>query len=620
MELREATGQVDVRTYLRVLRRRKVTIGLVTLVIVGLALAYSLIKTPIYTATAQVLVPEQSAAAALQPTAGQQDPAASTAQRTLTDAQQFAKGGQTKAAATAILHRRPLVSVSASTTADVLSFTASSTNKLEVSTTVNSYAQAYINANRANEVSQYAGQVEALQASIAKLQRTASSQPAGSEQRAAAASSITSLTQALQQLQATSELVAQTGPSIIDAATPPTSPSSPKPLRNGVLALIAGLILGVGLAFVRDRLDDKVKSLTDVEESSGGLPIVGMIPMVDSWKQAPLPHVAFWEAADSSASEAYRTLRTSIQFLGIEQNQQVIGITSATPDEGKSTAAANLAVSFARAGQRVVVVSCDLRRPRLHLFFGLDNHTGATSVLLGQSTLAEALCHVPSEPNLRVLTSGPVPPNPAEILSLDRVRQLIDVLTAHADVVLLDCPPVLPVTDSLLISRLCDSMLVIAVAAVTKKGDLRRTYELLSQVQAPVRGTILNRVPQRDIYAAGYGYGYGYGYKTTDGTPSVAIPTRQSDRTDLYQGANTESPSSGHESDSKTFESAASTSAPGNGQQSHSSTAAARANGIDRPSEDEVLVRDRPDAFPDLLEHPESPPASEDLGLPAYEN
>ena len=274
-----------------------------------------------------------------------------------------------------------------------------------------------------------------------------------------------------------------------------------------------GVILGVGLAFLRDRLDDKVKSLSDVEESSGGLPILGTIPMVESWRKGSAPHVAFREDAESVVSEAYRTLRTSIQFLGIDTTQRVIGITSSTPDEGKSTAAANLAVSFARAGQRVVVVSCDFRRPRLHLFFNLDNEVGATSVLLGQATISDALRTVSVEPNLRLLASGPLPPNPAEILSLDRVRQLIDVLTTNADVVLLDCPPVLPVTDTLLISRLCDSLLVITVAAGTKKGDLRRTYELLAQVQAPVRGTVVNQIPKRGAYADLYGYGYGYGHQ-----------------------------------------------------------------------------------------------------------
>lgn len=160
-------------------------------------------------------------------------------------------------------------------------------------------------------------------------------------------------------------------------------------------------------------------------------------------------------------------------------------------------------------------MSCDFRRPRLHQFFGLDNNVGATSVLLGEIPLQEALQDVAGQPNLRILASGPVPPNPAEILSLDRVRHLVNVLGANADVVLLDCPPVLPVTDTLLVSRLCDSVFVLAVAAETKKNDLRRTYGLLAQVGAPARGTIINRVAAARLDYSGYGYGYGYYGETT---------------------------------------------------------------------------------------------------------
>ncbi len=534
LELREATHEDAVRTYLRVLNRRKFTIILVTVIVLALAIAYVEVKTPVYTASAQVLVPEQAATSALQPTANAQTPTVNV-QRLLSDAQQFAQGNQTKAAAQAILHGTPKVTITASTTDDVLTFAATSANRGQAANVANAYSRAYISADRANQVGQYTGQVTALHTSIGKLQRQVASAQTGSQQRAADRSSISSLTQSLQQLQAASQLVAQTGPTVINAASVPTAPSSPKKVRDGVLGLVVGLVLGVALAFLRDRLDDKVKSTRDIEDVSGGLPIVGSIPLVSSWRKGKKTHIALMEDADSTVSEAYRTLRTSIQFLGIDEVQRVIAVTSSTPDEGKSTATANLAVSFARAGQRVVVVSFDFRRPRLHLFFGLDNQVGATSVLLGQSTLADALREVPGESNLRVLSSGPVPPNPAEILSLDRVRQLVDVLADNADVVLLDCPPVLPVTDTLLVSRLCDTMLVLTVAASTKRGDLSRTYELLAQVQAPVRGTIVNRVPSRGAYASGYGYGYGYGYESASyqsSPPSTAPTETQAAATD----------------------------------------------------------------------------------------
>lgn len=507
------------------MNRRKWTIVVVTSAVVLLTLAYCFKKTPVYTANAQVLIPTQSATAALNPV-GQTSPGVSNLQRTLSDAQQFAQGDQTKAAARAILHRRAKVTVSASSTADVLTFTASNTDKATAARTANAYAQAFITASRANQVAQYTGQVQALQASITKLQSQANTLPAGSTQQTTDQSSITSLTQALQQLQAASELATQTSPTVVNAATIPTHPSSPKTTRDLLLALVVGLLLGAAVAFLQDRLDDKISSMSDVEAASAGRPVVGVIPMVDGWRKGTTSHVALIEDPASAVAEAYRTLRTSIQFLGLEDTQHVIGITSSTPDEGKSTATSNLAVSFARAGQRVIVMSCDFRRPRIHTFFGLDNSTGATSILLEEATLRDALRAVDGEPNLRVLPSGPIPPNPAEILSLDRVRQLVDVLADNADLVLLDCPPVLPVTDALLISRLCDTMLVLTLASATKKNDLTRTYELLDQVKAPVRGTVVNQVPAERRGGYHYGYGYTYGYRYSEPTPAEAPTNR----------------------------------------------------------------------------------------------
>ena len=410
MQLPDKPPEDNLRAYLRVLRRRKVTIVLVTLIVTALAVAYTHAKTPVYTASAQVLVPEQPAAAALQPTSAAQTPSALNVQRTLSDAQQFAQGNQTAAAAAQALHSTAKASVVASTTDDVLTFSASSTQPTQASAVANVWSKAYITANRTNQVGQYTSQVTALRKSIARIQGSISSLPTGSQQRVAGRASISALTQSLQQLQATSQIAAQTGPTVINAAIVPTAPSSPKKVRDGVLGLVIGLILGIGLAFLRDRLDDKVTSMAELEEVSGGLPVVGSIPLVNSWRKGKATHIALLEDPDSTISEAYRTLRTSLQFLGIEEPQRVLGITSSTPDEGKSTATANLAVSFARAGQRVVVVSFDFRRPRLHLFFGLDNEAGATSVLLGQMTLADALREVDGEPNLRVLTSGPRSP------------------------------------------------------------------------------------------------------------------------------------------------------------------------------------------------------------------
>jgi len=513
MEPNDLEARQDLRSYLQLLRRRWVTIAVTVVVALGLTLAYSLTAKPSYTASAQVLVPSQPIVSTPSPIAGQgQSSNPDSQQNLLADAQQFAEGDATAKVAATRLGFKPVVAVSASATADILTFSASNGSSAEAAKIANVDAQSFITALRHNQVSQYAQDVSALESSIAKAQAAGAALPPGSTQRLADKQSVEALTQSLQDLQAQSQLVDQSGPSVVDAAVPPASPSSPKPLRDGLLAGVIGLVLGIGFAFVKEHLDDKVGSFRDVEHYSGGLPVLGTIPTVDAWRDQRKVHLALVEDQASPVSEAYRTFRTAVQFLGIEQPHRVLAVTSSLPGEGKTTTVANLAVSFARAGWQVVVVSCDLRRPRLHEFFGLDNATGMTSVLLGEVTLRDALQRVKGEDNLRVLASGPVPPNPAEILALDRVRKLVDALAAHADVVLLDCPPVLPVSDTLLVSRLVDGMLLLAVAGKTKTHDLQRSCELLRQVNAPLLGTAVNRVPQTGAYASGYRYGYGYGY------------------------------------------------------------------------------------------------------------
>jgi capsular exopolysaccharide synthesis family protein len=505
----------DLRAYLHVLSRRKWIIVLVAVLCVGLSLAYSLVKTPVYSVSATVLVPEQQPNSALN-IQNSFLPASDVLIRELSDDAQFARGDTVKFAAAKILGYAAGASVGTSVTADVITFTASSTDKAAAAQIANAYANAFIVARRANQVNQYTQQITALESSIAGLQAQEARMHPGNSQLPALRSSIESLSQTVQQTQAASQVAGQVGPTVIKAAVPPTSPSSPRTLRNAILALIAGLIIGVGVAFLVERLDDGINSREAAEAATRGLPIVGLIPLVDAWKSKGSHHLALVEDPTSSVSEAYRTLRTAIQFLGLDEPKRVIAVTSAVPDEGKTTVVANLALSFARAGQRVIVVSCDLRRPKLHDFFGDKDRSGLTTVLLGQCTLSEGVHAVKDEPRLRVMPSGPVPPNPAEILSLDRVKEIVNLLADNSDLVLIDCPPVLPVTDALLLSRLADGVLVLAAAKSTSKRDLRRTIELLRQVHAPLLGVVLNRVPLDGGYAYGYGYGYYGKYDTTE--------------------------------------------------------------------------------------------------------
>jgi len=213
-------------------------------------------------------------------------------------------------------------------------------------------------------------------------------------------------------------------------------------------------------------------------------------------------------------------LRTSIQFTALDRPIRVLQVTSASAQEGKTTTIVNTAVAMARAGLEVVVVCCDLRRPRLHEFFGLPNDEGFSSVLLGRTPLSSALQQVPGQPRLSLLASGATPPNPSELLSSPRTFEVINSLKAGADMVLVDSPPVLPVTDSLVLSRHVDATVVVT----TTRKDFRRTVELLNQVDATVLGVVLNGVKGGD------GYGSYYGYDEPSASPSRERRARRGSR------------------------------------------------------------------------------------------
>lgn len=515
------------REYVGVLQRRALIVALTVLVLVVVALGFSMIQKPIYSANAKVVVPPQLASSALAPTS-QQLPEAIAAQRELADELLFAQGDAVQKVATATLRYPPHVTITSAPSSDLLTFTAESGKGASAAAIANAYAHGFIQAQTAARAGQYASQVSALEGTIADLQAKADALSSKDPRQAALQQSVTSLTRSIQELQASEQLVSGTGPIVVADARVPASPISPNPVRNAILGVVVGLVLGVAFAFLVDRLDDSIHSLEDVERNSDRLPVLGMIPVIDGWRRRDETHVSVMEAPSSLASEAYRTLRTSLQFQGMDRRMNVIGVTSPMTGEGKTTTVANLAVSLARAGQRVVVVSADLRRPRIHRFFGMSNSPGITSVVLGEVSAREALQPVETEPRLQLLASGSRTPNPAEILSLDRVRELVDWLATEADTVILDCPPVLPVTDSLLLSRLVDGMVMVVSAQTTKRRDLQRAVRMLRQVEAPLIGTALNRVPR----GRGYDYSYGYSYADfgSDGPSSLGNGTATAEK------------------------------------------------------------------------------------------
>jgi capsular exopolysaccharide synthesis family protein len=287
-------------------------------------------------------------------------------------------------------------------------------------------------------------------------------------------------------------------------------------LRDSLLAAVLGVLLGVGLALLIERLDDAIYTKEDAEEAAG-VPVLAMVPLLPGWRPKDGAYLVSREDPKSPVSESYRSLRTALQFTAHDGGFTTILVTSPSSAEGKTSTAANLGVVMASTNQRTVLVDCDLRRPRLTEFMNVDQVAGFTNVLVDDLSLAEAVQPVPDVPNLFVLTSGAIPPNPAELLGGAKAIKLFNRLRETFDVVIIDSPPLLPVADGLILSKSTDATLLVAASGGTDKAALQRASELLAQVNARHVGVVLNEVTRR----AGYGYS-GYGYEYDSITPGPA--------------------------------------------------------------------------------------------------
>ncbi|MBT0653091.1 GumC family protein [Geomobilimonas luticola] len=304
---------------------------------------------------------------------------------------------------------------------------------------------------------------------------------------------------------------------VIDPAIVPRNPIKPEKLKYLLLGLVAGFMLGVGLAFLQEYLDDTVK---DAEEAKRllGFPHLATIPHIDrgsderrSGAEAIVSHTE----PRSSVAEAFRSLRTGLHFSAINRDKRVLVFTSSFPGEGKSTVSANLAITIAQTDARVLLIDCDMRRSSLHDKLRVDKLPGLSEVLAGDIEFAAAV-HTTEVPNLHLLAAGTTPPNPSELLGSVVMRDLLDRLREEYDQIIIDAPPVLAVTDAPVLTTLADIVLVVMETARVPAKAATRMRELLGAVQAPVAGLVINDKSGRGMsygyYGYKYGYGYGYGY------------------------------------------------------------------------------------------------------------
>lgn len=334
--------------------------------------------------------------------------------------------------------------------------------------------------------------------------------------------------------------------SIVDPAESPRAPVSPNVLLNTLLAVAIGLSLSVGAAYLLEYLDDTIRSPEEVRKLLG----VPMLSAIGQFSGSTYSEMLITQSDPRSpTTETYRSLRTNLQFLAVDSPLKTILVTSSGPGEGKSITSANLAAVFAQAGKSVLLLDADLRRPVTHRIFDLKNRVGITTWLVGQdvnpatgnengndpnATLVsqpklslEAYIQPTSIPRLRVICSGALPPNPAEILGSNRMRELIEEASKLADVVIMDSPPCVTVTDAVVLSQWVDGVLLILDGQHTHRQSAVRARENLQAAGARLLGAVVNRF---DIRESGYYYGYSsyqYYYSSEDGGDSKSNGKRQ---------------------------------------------------------------------------------------------
>lgn len=296
--------------------------------------------------------------------------------------------------------------------------------------------------------------------------------------------------------------------SVVDKAEVAQAPFKPNLKKNLMIALVLGLFGGIGLAFLFDHLDDTIKSGDDLEKLTG-LAVLGIIPEVNKQKDR-VESVALMSVEDptSNVAEAYRSIRTALTFASATGSPKVLQVTSSAAGEGKTTTALSMAIAYTQAGSKVLMVDCDLRNPTLHKELNLANDVGLTNYLAAGFKPSDVVQKATIS-NLWVLPTGPIPPNPAELLSSGKMLDFVTTAAGRFDMVIIDSPPVLGLADALVIASMAEATMLVVDAGVTRTGSIEGSLKRLRRTRANVIGTVLTKYGQG---SSGYGYDYQYSY------------------------------------------------------------------------------------------------------------
>jgi len=537
-----AAHATTLRDYLHVVRRRKWIILQAVVLVPLAAVLFSLHQQKLYQASAQVLLSSQNLAAQLTGTQAVSNPPDRVAQTQaeLARVPQLAQRVLAHVRGTGLTVQQFLSSssVSAAANADILTIDVTNHDPQLARRLVDAYATQYTIYRRQLDTS-------SIKLALASVDRRIKQLLDAGDRRSALYASLVEREQTL----ATMVALQTSNASVVKRADG-AAQVQPKPKRNGILGLVLGIVLGLGLAFLWESLDTRVRTAGEIGEQLGGLPLLARIPTPG--KKLSAERLVMLDDPAGAQAEMFRMLRTNLDFVTLDRAAGAIMITSAVDQEGKSTTIANLAVALARAGQHVVLVDLDLRRPFLDRFFQLEG-PGITDVALGHVPLERALVpiaitdlggrvasgksngHVKVSTTgsgngyeesvkgvLEVLPSGPIPPDPGEFVGTQALTDILHQLRGRADIVLIDAPPALRVGDAMTLSTNVDGVIVVARMKVVRRQMLSELARQLATMPTPVLGFV---VTDADAEAEGYGYGYGYGYGAYDTKPNAQSKT-----------------------------------------------------------------------------------------------
>ncbi|MBA75122.1 MAG: chromosome partitioning protein [Tistrella sp.] len=477
---------MELHDYIRILRKNWITILLLTLLGAGAATTYSLLTTPKYETTAQLYVSVQSQAAAT---------------TDLVQGTTFARQIVTSyvdVVGTALVLDPVIDELDLDTTASIL----------------------------ARQI----GASAPLNTVLINITVTDSDPALAAEIANATGRSLADAVKTTLESGGSSEQASPVRVTVVQPAMVPTTPASPNVPLNIALGTLVGLALGVAVAVVRTVLDTRIHTVHDIEQLTDRPLLGGIVFDPEAAKRPLLLHVD----PRSPRAESFRALRTNLQFLNVDGGPRSFVMSSARPGEGKSTTTVNLAIALAETGARVALLDGDLRLPSVAEYLGIEGGVGMTDVLIGRVDLADALQRWGTQ-NLFVLPSGPVPPNPSELLGSAAMDSVLAALTEHFDYVLIDAPPLLLVTDAAVLSRKTRGAILAVAAGRTRKPELEGAIRAIETASGTILGVVATMLPTKgpDSYSYGsytYGYGYGYGYAAEGGKDARKSESRRSRR------------------------------------------------------------------------------------------